>query len=92
MPKTHTWYFWLFIKRKDRKTGSPIDVIYSTSTPATSYNAYVTLLPTLELEKHESVIQNAGPVFEIRLIWLKWSVRILSRDVWWGDEGDIQDI
>ena len=88
MPKTHTWYFWLFIKKKDRETGNPIHVIYSISTPAKSYNTYITLLPTLEFETHESIVQNSGPVFELRLNWLKWNIRLVSRDVWWGDEED----
>ena len=88
MPKTHTWRFWLFIHKRDRKTGKPIHVIYSTTTPAKSYNTYVTLLPTLELETHESVVENAGPVFELRLNWLKFNIRLISRGVWCADEED----
>ena len=91
MPKTRTWYFWLFLKKKDRKTGNPIHVIYSISTLAKSYNPYITLLPTLELETHKSVVENCGPVFEIRLQWLKWNIRLVSRDVWWGNEEDETD-
>lgn len=88
MPKTHTWYFWLFVKRKDKKTGNPIHVVYSISTPTTSYNTYITLLPTLELETHRPVVENSGPAFELRLNWLKFNIRLLSRDVWWGDDED----
>ena len=88
MPKTRTWYIWLFIKRKDKKTGNPIHVVYSISTPATSHNAYITLLPTLELETHRPVVENSGPAFELRLNWLKFNIRLLSRDVWWGDDED----
>ena len=89
MPKTLSWYFWMYIVRKDRKTGDPVHVVYSISTPANAYRTYITLLPTLEYERHRNMVKGMGPNFEIRLTWLKWSVRILSRDVWWGD---IQDI
>ena len=88
MPKTHTWYIWMQVIRKDRKTGDPINVTYSISTPDKSYRSCCTLIPTLEYEHRESLVQGNGPSFELRLTWLKWTMRMLSRDVWWGDDED----
>ena len=86
LPRYHTWYLNLTVTRKHKKTGEMIDVLYSFSTPFPS-KEYWTILPAIETRCRPKTVNDAGPQFEIRLAWLKYSMKIFSREAMWSDNG-----
>lgn len=88
MPGTWSYYLSIYIRKRNRKTGRPTRVLYSFSTPYSDKRHDCLLLPTIQFLKHKSEVPNAGPCFELRFRWLRLAMKLVSREVYWGDEED----
>ena len=72
--------------RKNNRIGRM--TTYSMTTPVREGDGTVTLFPTMTWKRLPSSMVNAGPEFEMRFKWFRWSFRLLAREVryWFPEE------